>query len=89
MQVRCISSDEITLVQSLDVGHGYLLRVVGNLVQGTRLYAINKTPWNICSSHLSLYCAQWTKRVFVLDWPPLRTIVTGALLMVTASKDES
>jgi hypothetical protein len=64
MQVHCISDE---LMQSLDVGHGYLLRVVGNLVQGRRLYAINgfgvlpsTTLPVICyfSSHLSLYCAR-------------------------------
>lgn len=61
-------------MQSLDVGHGYLLRVVGNLVQGRRLYAINgfgilpsttHPGIYLCPSHLSLYCARQREKVFV------------------------
>lgn len=66
-------------MQSLDVGHGYLLRVVGNLVQGRRLYAINGfgiLPSTTLpgvyyvSSHLSLYCARHRKKIFVFGWVP-------------------
>jgi hypothetical protein len=66
-------------MQSLDVGHGYLLRVVGNLVQGRRLYAINgfgilqsTTLPGICyfPSHLSLYCAQQREQAFVFGRVP-------------------
>jgi len=72
--IRCISG---AVMQSLGLGHGYLLRLSGNLVQGTRLYAINGFcnfplfhQQHSCyfSSHLSLRCTRQIMKAFGSDW---------------------
>jgi hypothetical protein len=86
------------VMHSLDIGHGYLLRVVGNLVQGRRLYAINgfgilpstTLPGLAINRHICRYTVRSTQRKSLSSAGfPSRGIVTGAFLLVTASKDTS
>lgn len=88
----CISSG---VMQSLGVGHGYLLRVVGNLVQGRWLYAIN--GFGILPSttllaimipcHICCYTVRGRQREsFPSAEAPSAVIVTDAFLLVTMRK---
>lgn len=88
----CISSG---VMQSLGVGHGYLLRVVGNLVQRRWLYAIN--GFGILPSttllaimipcHICCYTVRGRQRESLSSAePPSAVIVTDAFLLVTMRK---
>ena len=82
-------------MQSLDIGHGYLLRVVGNLVQGRRLYAINgfgilpstTLPGLAINRHICRYTVRGRQRESLSSADsPSAGIVTDAFLLVTTWK---
>ena len=86
------------VMQSLGVGHGYLLRLVGNLVQGRRLYAINGfgiLPSTTLSGptvhrHICRYTVRSVQKKSLSSAGfSSKGTVTGAFLLVTASKNTS
>jgi hypothetical protein len=90
---RCCVSSEI--MQSLGVGHGYLLRVAGNLVQGRWLYAINGCGILPSTTLLRTSMTRHIRRYTVRDRQrkslspadsPSGSIVTNAFLLVTTCK---
>ena len=88
----CVSSG---IMQSLGVGHGYLLRVAGNLVQGRWLYAINGCGIlpsttllrTSMTRHICRYTVRGRQRESLSSADsPSAGIVTDAFLLVTTWK---